>query len=127
MRKKEEKDLKESKKSEKRLRNFNECSVGPRVLRLEPKNVDPGSEVKSDLQTRVVDQRSSLVGTEALRERERSVRLSFHKKLNITYILSDFTDMSQAFKARELEIGSFCKQRSSLTLVSGNCDFVRRY
>ena len=119
MRKKEEKDLKESKKSEKRLRNFNECSVGPRVLRLEPRNVDPGSEVKSDLQTRVVDQRSSLVGTEALRERERSVRLFLHKKLNITYILSDFTDMSQAFKARELEIVSFHKQRSSLTLVSG--------
>ena len=125
MRKNEEKDLKESKKSEKRLRNFNECSVGPRVLRLESKNVDPGSEVKSDLQTRVVDQRSSLVGTEALRER--SVPLSFHKKLNITYILSDFTDISQAFKARELEIASFYNQRSSLTLVSGNCDFVRRY
>lgn len=125
VRKKEEKDLKESKKGEKRLRNFNECSVGPRVLRLEPKNVGPGSEVKSDLQTRVVDQRSSLVGTEALRER--SVRLSFHKKLNITYILSDFTDMSQALKTRELEIVSFYKQRSSLTLVSGNCDFVRRY
>ena len=117
MRKKEEKDLKESKKSEKRLRNFNECSVGPRVLCLEPKNVDPGSEVKSDMQTRVVDQRSSLVGTEALRER--SERLSFHKKLHLTYILSDSTDMSQALKTRELEIVSFCKQRSSLTLVSG--------
>jgi len=117
VRKKEEKDLKESKKSEKRLRNFNECSVGPRVLCLEPKNVDPGSEVKSDMQTRVVDQRSSLVGTEALRER--SVRLSFHKKLHITYILSDSTDMSQALKTRELEIVSFYKQRSSLTLVSG--------
>lgn len=44
------------------------------------------------------------------------MRLSFHKKLNRTYILTDFTDISQALKTRELEIVSFYKQRSSLTL-----------
>lgn len=78
----------------------------------------PGNIVKSDLQTRLADQRASLAGTEALRqtEKERSVGLCFDQKLNITCILADYTETLHALKTRELKIVSFHKQRPSLTL-----------